>query len=103
MMVATALLQRAAAKREFLGRDQHVGCPAAQVDAQTVARLHECEAAVGSTRGRGIKNRWRAARARLAAVSDAGKAVYALPDQIGWRTHVHDFRRPGVADRPYAA
>src|SRR5262249_28786357 len=73
-MVAALLRERAAARGELVLGQQYVDAALVEIDADAVAAFpQQREPAAGSRLGRGVEDRRRARRARLAPVADAGQ------------------------------
>src|SRR5690606_6066646 len=96
-------LERGTTRGQLLVRDQDVGRTLVEVNADAVTGLEQRQTAAGGGFRRGVQDRRRARRARLAAIANAGQRKDAALDEGCRRLHVHDLGSARIADRTGAA
>src|SRR4051812_43248455 len=97
---AAVLLQRLHPLRVLGFTDENVGRTVVQVNAHPVAGLQNGKAAHAGRFRRSVQDGWRARRAGLAAIADAGQFRDAFLDESSRWLHVDHFRRARITLRP---
>src|SRR5262249_50209019 len=103
ILKSTALEQSCTTARQFRFGDQDVRAALAKINADAVPGLEQREASICRCFGGCIENGWRAGRAGLSSVADAGQGSDSFFDQCSRWLHVHDFGRTRITDRPDSA